>query len=84
MEDQNQKTEKKKKGKIRYNEQGVLLVSRGMDFNAKLYKRYKIRATLLQRPIYELINEAMEKYLPDLDEKYPEKLKRIGQAELDL
>jgi hypothetical protein len=56
----------------------AILIRKDLNFE------YKKIALFKGKNKYELINEALERYLPELKKPITQKLREAGQAELDL
>lgn len=62
--------------------EGRELESRGCYFRKDLYKEYRKMALFQEKKIYELVNEALEKYLKESKKTEFQKLIDSGQAQL--
>lgn len=82
----NAKDAKREKAKspVRFDKHGTVLIKLGTRFRAPLYQEYRRIAFYRGLHVYELINDAMEAYLPELKKGTHQRLTEAGQGELDL
>lgn len=70
--------------RAKFDKQGHTLLSIGTYFHADLYQAYRTLAFFRGENVYDLINEAMAAYLPELQRSKRQRLKEAGQKELGL
>lgn len=70
--------------RARFDKRGNLLVKRATYFVPAIYEEYRRIAFFRHQNTYDLINEALEAYLPELKNGYRERLKEAGQEELPI
>jgi hypothetical protein len=71
-------------GKKIFDKEGRELTKSGILIRKDLNFEYKKIALFKQRNKYELMNEALERYLPELRKPTRERLKEAGQTELNI
>lgn len=70
--------------KVRYDQQGHQLRNIGVLFRQDLYEQYRRVAFFRHQHTYDLINEALAAYLPELRKSTTQKLREAGQELLDI
>jgi hypothetical protein len=67
-----------------FDKEGRELTKSGILIRKDLSFAYKKIALFKNRSKYELMNEALERYLPELNKPTRERLKEAGQTELNI